>query len=425
MRPTEHLLDRGHRRLRLLPALVCAALAATSAWPQPATSAAGCPLSVDAASVPADVPGEYRHVTLLKVARQRYAALAAAPRFNDLPPLPARRSLRGGDAYAGLPALWHSLQQWGDLDPSLPPPPPGAVLDATLVEALQRFQSRHGLEPDGVLGPATWRALVVPMSLRLRQIDLSLARARRLPPRPAGRFIVVNIPQFRLYAFASADEEEASMLAMDVIVGRSLPTQRTPAFSASLKSVVFRPYWDVPGRILREELLPDLRRDREALARQGFEAVRGPADESPVVPWSAAAVEALARGELRLRQRPGPLNPLGQVKFLLPNEHAVYLHSTAAPRLFAATRRTFSHGCVRVADAEALARYVLGQEPGWDAARIAAALASQAPPERVTLQQPLPVLLVYATAIAAEDGRVLFFEDVYGHDRRDAAAAGR
>ncbi len=371
-------------------------------------------------ALPAQATG-YRHVELLQQARVQYAALAAQPRFNALPALPAR-SLRVGDAYAGTAALRQTLRQLGDLSEAEPAPEADTALDAALVLGLQRFQARHGLAPDGVLGPATWRALVEPMSQRLRQIDLTLARLSQLPPPTQGPFIVVNIPQYRLFAFPGGEDAEQDMLAMDVIVGRSLPTQRTPVFWAELRQVVFRPYWDVPRSILVQEILPDLRRDRGLAERLGYEAVAGPADESPVVPWSAAALERLARGELRLRQRPGEHNPLGPVKFLLPNDHAVYLHSTSAPQLFGQVRRAFSHGCVRVSDAEALAVWVLREDPAWTRERVAAALACQAPPERVALQRPVRVLLVYATAVATEDGRVLFFDDVYGHDRREAAA---
>jgi murein L,D-transpeptidase YcbB/YkuD len=169
-----------------------------------------------------------------------------------------------------------------------------------------------------------------------------------------------------------------------------------------------------------QELLPSIRNNPAWIANNGFEIVRGPSDDSPIVPATPESVAELELGSVRLRQRPGPRNALGDAKFLFPNKYNVYLHDTPARGLFAQARRAASHGCVRVADPIALAEHLLASEPGWDAARIRAAIALDEP-TRITLRAPVRVFLLYATALAAEDGRVFFFEDIYRHDAKLAA----
>ena len=146
--------------------------------------------------------------------------------------------------------------------------------------------------------------------------------------------------------------------------------------------------------------------------------MRGQSNNSPVVPLDEAGLDALERGELRVRQRSGKANALGYVKFMLPNAYNVYLHSTPAQRLFGQAQRTFSHGCVRVEDPVALARFVFEGEGGWSPERIIEAMQAEGPPERIDLRTPIRVMMFYATAVAAEDGRVLFFQDIYRHDGR-------
>ena len=174
---------------------------------------------------------------------------------------------------------------------------------------------------------------------------------------------------------------------MPVIVGQTYPTKRTPIFVGDLKYVVFRPYWDVPRSILVHEILPALRAHSDYLQRNNFEIVRGEADDSPIVTPGPAAFAALAAGQLRVRQRPGNDNALGLIKFLFPNSHDVYMHSTPANQLFLASKRAFSHGCIRVSDPVALARYVLQKAPTpWDDARIEAAMHADTS-QRVQLQR--------------------------------------
>jgi murein L,D-transpeptidase YcbB/YkuD len=301
----------------------------------------------------------------------------------------------------------------------LPPnaAPTDDTLDAATSEALRRFQQRHGLEADGLLGRSTFVALITPFTQRVQQIELALERSRWLPPKLGTPPIIVNIPQFRLFAFRSVDDYERNMLQMNVVVGKAFPQTKTPVFTADLRYVVLRPYWDVPRSILVKELLPSIRADHTWIANNGFEIVRGQSDESPAVATTPESIAELERGTLRLRQVPGRRNALGDIKFLFPNKYNVYLHDTPARGLFSQARRAASHGCVRVADPIALAEHLLAHEPGWDAERIRAAIALDKP-TRVTLKAPVRVFLLYATAMAAEDGRVFFFEDIYRHDAR-------
>ena len=359
----------------------------------------------------------YRHYALLKSALARYRSLEAVTPRIGLTALPRKR-VKPGEGYVDAAKLRQLLLRLGDLDAGQSQAENAAVFDAALSAGVTHFQQRHGLMSDGVLGESTLRALNLPLASRVHQIELAMERARWLPPPPGGPFILVNIPQFRLFAFRGPEDREQAMTAMNVIVGRSFPQTHTPVFAADLRYVVFRPYWDVPSSILHKEVLPQLRRDAAVADKEGYELVRGQGDASPVVPLTPASLDALERGELRLRQRAGAKNALGAVKFMLPNAYNVYLHSTPSQRLFGQSLRAFSHGCIRVEDPLALAQFVFADDPSWTKARIVEALQDEAPMQRITLKQPIPVVVFYATAIAAEDGRMLFFEDLYHHDRR-------
>jgi murein L,D-transpeptidase YcbB/YkuD len=292
-----------------------------------------------------------------------------------------------------------------------------ALFDSTLSAALTRFQDRHGLSADGALGGATLAALTTPMAVRVRQIELTLERWRWLPAFGAPP-IIVNIPEFRLFAFNTTADRVASILQMPVIVGQAYVAKRTPVFVGDLKYVVFRPYWDVPRSITVREMLPAIRARADYLDHNHLQIVAGAGDDAKVVEATPEALAALAAGRLRLRQEPGDDNALGLVKFLFPNSHNVYMHSTPAHQLFLASRRAFSHGCIRVSDPVALATYVLRNAPGeWDSQRIEDAMHAPKP-TRVELRDPIPVMILYGTAMATEAGPVQFFEDIYGHDRK-------
>jgi L,D-transpeptidase YcbB len=370
--------------------------------------AADVPAAIRAAEPP------FHHYQLLKEALARYLSLAQRAQLTNLPAPPPR--LQAGGHYAGAAALRALLLALGDL-PSTAATAPDEIFDTGVSDGVRAFQRRHGLSVDGSLGKATYAALTTPLQQRVRQIDLTLERWRWLPvfQRPP---IIVNIPQFRLFAFRTTEDRVADILQMDVIVGRIFPRMQTPVFEADLRYLVFRPYWDVPYSITRSEMLPKIGANPAYLASQHLEIVRGQQDSSPTVPATPENIAALAAGRLRLRQAPGEDNALGLVKFIFPNSYNVYLHSTPAHQLFKETRRAFSHGCIRVSDPLALAEYVLRDAPGeWSAARISAALNGNVT-LRVNLPQPINVLILYGTALATEAGPTLFFDDIYGYDRR-------
>ncbi len=370
--------------------------------------------ATDVVPVVESVEPQFYHYRLLEQALTHYRVLASRPDLTRLPPLTGRLEL--GDAYYGAAALRRLLAALGDL-PAASASNSAQTLDGALVAALRRFQARHGLEADGVLGRATFAALTTPLGHRVRQIELTLERWRWLPSFDTPP-IIVNIPEFRLFAFRSTVDRKADILQMDVIVGQTFPKLRTPVFAADLRYVIFRPYWDVPSSITRREILPALRADPGYLEAQHFEIVRGESDAAQPLPATPGNLRALAEGRLRVRQRPGPDNALGLIKFVLPNPYDVYLHSTPAHRLFGESRRAFSHGCVRVSDPVALAEQVLRNARGdWTREAIEAAMNGSTT-QRVSLVSPIHVFILYGTVLATESGDVLFFEDLYGEDKK-------
>lgn len=353
---------------------------------------------------------------LLREMLPRYRALAADRTLQNFPEEP-RRSVKPGETAPSLELLRARLVAQGDLAESGAPLSEGSRYEGDLVEGVKRFQIRHGLEGDGVLGPTTWAMLRVPLSWRLRQIELAMERFRWLPHLGERAFVAVNIPMFRLWGWDSVPPSGAPSFEMGVIVGKALNTQ-TPVFLEEMKYLIFQPYWNVPRSILEQEILPLLRQDAGYLARQDMEIVDGESDEARPVAPTVENIDRLARGDLRLRQRPGPKNALGEVKFMFPNDENVYLHSTPSPSLFGRARRDFSHGCVRVEDPIGLAEWVLKDQPQWTRKRIQAAMKGK-PSQRVALTRPIRVVLYYVTAaVMPKDETIHFAEDIYAHDPR-------
>jgi murein L,D-transpeptidase YcbB/YkuD len=333
----------------------------------------------------------------LREALGRYRTLAADPSPGLLPPIAPAKALKAGDIYAGTAALHRRLVALGDLPAEAQPP--ADRYDASLADGVRRFQERHGLEADGALGSATMAALNVPLSQRVLQLELALERLRWLPELDGEPFIGINIAMFRLWAWDPV-APAASLVDMNVVVGRALNT-RTPVLSEKMRYIIFRPYWNVPPSIVRNEI------------------VRGAGDNvQPAETSSPQNLALLRQGVLRVRQRPGPKNSLGLVKFIFPNDDNVYLHDTPATQLFGRARRDFSHGCVRVEKPMALARWVLRDQPEWTPERIDAAMAGPSS-QRVDLTRQLPVILFYMTAmVTPSDHALRFAQDIYGHDAR-------
>ncbi|MDP1935890.1 MAG: L,D-transpeptidase family protein [Hylemonella sp.] len=377
----------------------------------------------------------------LRQALQRYRALVAHPAWaQDLPalPPPLKRGgvavLEAGQPWRGLDVLAERLRLLGDLEPpaleaasalpalaapaaaltpaSTPAGQPSAPLyEGALVDAVKAFQRRHGLGDDGIIGRATWSALQVSPLRRVRQIELTLERLRWTPLRQAPRMVVINVPEFVLRAYEVQDRQVRVQQTMKVIVGRA-HNNRTPLFGETMRRIEFSPYWNVPASIARKELVPQLRRNPGVFSALGYEFVT--AGGQAVTTLRTELLDAVLAGNARIRQRPGPKNALGDIKFVFPNHDAIYLHHTPAVQLFQRDRRDFSHGCIRVEDPVALARFVLAYQPAWTEERIRAAMAA-GQSTLLELDEPLPVLITYGTALVVQ-GQVRFFDDVYGYD---------
>lgn len=356
----------------------------------------------------------------LRAALARYRALAADPAATE-PPV-ATPTVRPGEHYADVERLRAWLVALGDIDADSALTPEQGVYQEPLVGAVQRFQARHGLEADGIIGKATQEAFRVPLAWRVRQIELALERLRWLPDFDHRRIVLVNIPMFHLWGWDATTRGTPPVVNMRAIVGRALDTE-TPVFVADMEQVVFRPYWNVPRSILLNELLPKISRDPRYLDREALEIVSGGGDDAAHVPLSDDALRGLRNGTLRLRQRPGPRNSLGLVKFLFPNSNDVYMHDTPAQSLFSRARRDFSHGCVRVEDPVRLAEWALQDQPLWPRERIEEVLAAPGGPVSVDLTRPIRVMIFYTTAaVTPRVGTVHFVSDIYRHDARLDAA---
>ena len=339
---------------------------------------------------------------------QLYKKLAL---LDDGEQLPAPETpVRPGDLYPGIPRLTRLLKLVGDLPRRAASNPKRYT--GGLAKAVKRFQRRHGLPPDGFLGEQTLRQLNTPLALRLRQLQLTLERWRWLPHRFSRPPILVNIPEFRLYA--------GNVLSQKVVVGMAFKHE-TPVFASQLTELVFRPPWTVPMSIQLAELVPKLEKDPVYLEKNYFEVIDGKDAIVSTGPVSAELLARLRDGRLYLRQRPGPHNSLGLLKFHMPNAYSVYLHGTPSRREFRESERDLSHGCIRVEDPLALAAWVLRDQQEWTVERIRAAMEGTET-VAVKLDEPVSVLLQYGTAAVREGGEVRFFEDIYGRDAAEGKA---
>jgi L,D-transpeptidase YcbB len=370
----------------------------------------------DVNSVMEQIEPSYPAYRRTRIALLHYLALA---RDGDGDPLPAfKKRVKPGDIYPGARKLTRLLQRLGDMQPSVSSPnvsrPPEAdVYAGAVVEGVKRFQQRHGLPATGTIDRPTFTQLNTPLSRRLFQLQLALERIRWLPPDLPGRLIAVNIPEFQLRAY----DDYRTSLTMKVIVGKAFPERQTPIFQDEMEFMIFHPYWNVPAGITKKELIPAIKKTPGYLEKHHFEIVGpgGGAVEPDVA--GDALLARLRSGDLEIRQKPGPGNSLGSIKFAFPNNYDVYLHGTPEQALFSRATRAFSHGCIRVEDPATLAAWVLHDSPKWTPERIQETL--NAPGQlRVNLAKPIPVLVLYSTAVADEDGSVRFLEDIYGQDAK-------
>jgi murein L,D-transpeptidase YcbB/YkuD len=314
------------------------------------------------------------------------------------------------------------LRLVGDLPESAVIPADSRLYDGPLVEAVKRFQTRHGLRPDGYITVDTLDQLKVPLSDRVEQIRLTLERYRWLRYDFSQPPIIVNIPGFRLYAL---DKDGKIALTMTVDVGDEYT--RTPVLEARIEYLVFRPYWDVPFGIEKDEIIPNITEDPDYLSEVNFEVIDQNGSVVTDGKVSDRVLQQIRSGRLRVRQKPGPDNSLGLVKFIFPNRYDVYLHDTPSwGHYFADPDRNISHGCVHVKEPAKLAAWVLRDQPKWTLERIQQAMQGGQDNLRVNLTKPVPVLMLYMTAAVREDGDIYFYRDIYGYDAelQDALAKG-
>jgi L,D-transpeptidase YcbB len=345
----------------------------------------------------------------LRDALPHYEALA---KRDDGEKLPDPKRLVPGGQYAGIPRLTRLLRLLGDMPESVTIPPDSRIYEGALVDAVKHFQGRHGIRPTGVIDSDTVAEMNVPLSGRVAQIRLGLERYRWLPYDVSQPAIIINVPEFRLYAF---NPHSQLAFTMNVSVGDDYDFQ-TPIFEKNLLYLVFRPYWYPPRTILRSEILPDLRKD-SSLEENDLELVSASGEVRSSGNVSPEMLEQLQSGKLTARQPPGPDNALGLIKFILPNEHHIYIHDTpVSVHMFSDTERIFSHGCIHAQEPAKLAAWLLRDKPGWSLEQVEHAMHKGRNNVRVNLASPVPVLIVYDTAVVQENGDIHFLEDIYQHD---------
>lgn len=377
----------GPKIVMLLRVCVLAILVAGCAASPPLVADSAVPATRVPAALtapPAD-PGDPAGLAAsdrLAAAIATYRAIAAAGGWGSVPA--AATALKPGEIDLRVPALRARLAVTDGVPASAATP---YVYDDVLAAGVRGFQARHGLEIDGVVGRATLEALNVPVEARLDAMTRSLAKMARQEPAWGERYIAVNAAA-ATYRYVDG----GTVIAGPAIVGK--PTWQTPELDSVIDRIDFNPSWTVPQRIAAAEIWPKVRKDKSYLAKHNM---------------------TLAGG--MIRQRPGPGNPLGQVKFSFDNPYSVYLHDTNSRALFAKAERHLSHGCVRVSDAMTLARILIAGNAGWSEARIEAALAETGT-TRVALDRPIPVHIVYNTAWVAEDGTINLRPDVYNRDTK-------
>lgn len=323
-------------------------------------------------------------------------------------------SLKPGMVDIRIPAIRGRLVEAGDL--AADQANGSDVFDPVLEAAVKRFQWRHGLDQDGVIGNKSVAAMNVPVEARIEQILLNMERRRWMPDDMGERYVFVNMADFELKVV----DGPKTIHDTRVVVGT--PYHRTPVFSGTMTYVVLNPYWNITPTIAKNEILPKLRQDASYLQKNQITVLSDWTDGAvPVDPstidWSQVSARSFP---YKLRQDPGAHNALGRIKFMFPNPYNIYLHDTPSRDLFQRTVRSFSHGCIRVQNPVELGAVLLAAD-GWTKERLDAAIAT-GEQKVVTLSRPIPVHLTYLTAWANKDGSVHFRDDIYGRDKTLAAA---
>jgi len=367
----------------------------------------------DLAAYLANLPPQHRHYQGLKKALAQYREIEKKGGWPEIPDGP---TMEPGDNDTRVPILMRRLYVTGDLDLTQPLAPLTTTYGPVLEQGVMKFQQRHGLEPDGIIGADTVSALNVSVQSRIKQIIINMTRWRWQEHDLGERYLLVNIAHFDLTAF----EADHYALGMRVIVGKFL--NQTPVFSDRVTSVEINPYWNIPKSIARDEELPELKKDSEYLVKRNVRMLSGWKDneteiDSKTIDWSTFTPEMM--DTYHLRQDPGPWNALGRIKFLFPNTYSVYLHDTPTQSLFSRPKRAFSHGCIRVSEPERLAEFILSgqKDKKWNPELIKKTIEKK---EHVVigLVEELPVHITYQTAWFDKSQIVCFNYDVYGRDEK-------
>ncbi|MGA9651411.1 L,D-transpeptidase family protein [Pedobacter sp.] len=332
----------------------------------------------------------------LPISKEFIAMRAQVIRLKSLDPenwikitLMKGRVLRQGDTSKIIKTIKNRLMILGDLTTT----DTTSLYDHNLVSAVESFQARHGLTVDAIIGPKSIETLNIPIEEKLKQMLINMERMRWMPQHNESKRVEVNIPAFRMHVYQGIED----VLSMDVVVGKA--ATRTVIFSDQIKHVVFSPYWNLPMSIVKNEVVPGLERNKNYIADHNME-IRGEQNGLPIV-----------------RQKPGPGNALGRVKFIFPNKYSIYLHDTPSRQLFKRTTRAFSHGCIRVEDPFAFASNLLSPQKEWTSRKIKEAMHENSE-KWVNLDSPVPVYITYFTSWVDSSGKLNFRKDIYGHDRR-------
>ena len=368
-----------------------------------------------------DAPGEFPFRPENVQQSQPSAAAApnapARPKFGTRTIARARTLLHHKPLRAPGPNAASAKDQSAAAEPAFNPPQLPPTYTPELSAAVKNYQHRHGLTEDGKLTPETIASMNVPLTERVIQLQNSLERWRWLPNQYVNAPLIVNLPEFVLRGYGADHKPE---FTMRVVVGKVVGDHYTPVFAHMMRYLIFRPYWNVPHDIVVKEMMPHIQSGGVGyLSTHNFETTDSHGNTIN------ASVEQVAHGGVLVREKPGPKNSLGLVKFMFPNQYDIYLHSTPATELFNRTRRDFSHGCVRVQQPADLAAWVLSHSntPGpdgqpWDLASVQDAMNNGQDNHQINLKQPLPIVIFYLTAIQSEDGHTHFFNDIYGYDQK-------
>ncbi|MBX2980136.1 MAG: L,D-transpeptidase family protein [Flavobacteriales bacterium] len=339
-------------------------------------------------------------LSLIEPLHPQYARLKTELRkYRDLDTLPwpvidigKERKLEPKAKHPSIPLIRKRLVHLGDHNaPNDSSVMLSEVYDSTLVSAMQRFQERHGLHPDAVIGQGVLKQLNITPQQRLHTLLVNMERLRWVPEHNAPDLLLVNIPEFKLHVY----EQGKEVMSMVVVVGST--ATRTVIFSDSLSHIVFSPTWTVPASITRGEILPAMKKDPDYLRKKNMEIIGGSAS-NPVI-----------------RQKPGASNALGRVKFLFPNSYSIYFHDTPSKSFFARESRAFSHGCIRLSQPQELAEYLLRNDSTWTTDKIKKAMFG-GKETFVRLKEKRPVTIGYFTAWVDAEGRLQFRDDIYGLD---------